>query len=90
MEQLDAIILESKISGNTPKWYEKMENKLSLLRQKRFSKFASGINAIYFPNRGKYNFTNCDNLADKELPDCIKKSYQLLQKKIKLDKIELK
>ena len=90
IDELDAIILESKISGKTPQWYGKMENKLSLLRQRRFSKYVSGINAIYFPKRGKYNFSNGDSFANKDLPECIVESHQLLQKKLNLEKIELK
>ena len=54
---LDAMILESKVMGKTPKWYKKMVNKLSLLKQVRFSKFATGLNSVYFPNRGNIIFS---------------------------------
>ncbi|MCF7912366.1 MAG: polyphosphate polymerase domain-containing protein [Candidatus Cloacimonetes bacterium] len=80
---LDAVILESKISGKSPKWHKKMVNKLSLLRQDRFSKFATGINSLYFPQRGKYNF-NADNEADYPMPDNLLKSIELINKVIKI------
>jgi len=55
-KKLSAIILESKISGKVPNWYHTEENKLALLPQKRFSKYATGINSVFFPDRGLYNF----------------------------------
>jgi SPX domain protein involved in polyphosphate accumulation len=48
-KKLKAIVLESKISGKIPKWYKAEESKLALLPQKRFSKYTTGINSIYFP-----------------------------------------
>ncbi len=81
---LDALVLESKIMGKTPKWYKKMANKLSLLRQKRFSKFSTGINSIYFPSRGKYNF-EIENEERKEIPQKIIDSFELIKKYLKLE-----
>lgn len=81
---LDAIILESKISGKSPKWFKKMVNQLSLLRQDRFSKFSTGINSLYFPERGKYNFYGDTNCQD-EIPPRILESMDLIKKVIKID-----
>jgi SPX domain protein involved in polyphosphate accumulation len=81
---LDAVILESKISGKTPKWHKKMVNKLSLLKQNRFSKFATGINSVYFPNRGKYNFYDDTEDGLSEVPEPISTSFELLQKPLNL------
>jgi len=84
---LDAMVLESKIMGKTPKWYKKMANKLSLLKQKRFSKYAAGMNSIYYPSRGKYNFED-DIPKVPEPPQKIIDSYELMKKYMKLsDKI---
>jgi len=85
---LDAVILESKISGKSPKWHKKMVNKLSLLKQMRFSKFATGMNSLYFPQRGKYNF-NADSEADYPMPENLVKAVELIKKVIKIDE-ELK
>jgi len=84
-ETLDAIVLESKIMGKSPKWHKKMVNQLSLLRQQRFSKFATGINSIYFPGRGKYNFYNDDDMSNPEIPQKIKDSFELLKTALKLE-----
>lgn len=89
-ETLDAVVLESKIMGKTPKWYKLMVNRLSLLRQQRFSKYATGINSIYFPKRGKYNFYNDDNLADKEIHPKIKDSFALLKSAFKVEDNQVK
>ena len=83
-ETLDAIVFESKIMNKSPKWYKKMVKRLSLLRQQRFSKFASGINALYFPDRGKYNFLDDEGLAKSDIPEIIKESFELLKKALKL------
>lgn len=80
---LDAVILESKIMGKTPKWYKKMMNKLSLLRQGRFSKYATGMNSIYYPSRGKYNFEN-EGFDNKEIPQKIIDSFELMKTYLKL------
>jgi SPX domain protein involved in polyphosphate accumulation len=84
LETLDAIVLESKIAGKTPKWHKKMVNRLSLLRQQRFSKFATGINSIYFPKRGKYNFYNDGDIDDTQIPQRIKDSFELLKPALKM------
>jgi len=84
-ETLDAVVLESKIMGNTPKWHKKMVNSLSLLRQQRFSKFATGINSIYFPFRGKYNFHDDDKLAERDIPEQITASFELLKPVLKME-----
>ncbi len=81
---LDAVVLESKVMGKTPKWHKKMVNKLSLLRQKRFSKFSTGINSIYYPARGKYNF-EIDEKMKTEIPQKILDSFELMKKYLKLD-----
>jgi SPX domain protein involved in polyphosphate accumulation len=83
-EHLDAVILESKIMGKTPKWHKKLVNRLSLLRQDRFSKYATGINALYFPARGKYNFTD-ENIGACEMPEVIQQSYELMKDYLKLE-----
>lgn len=83
---LDAVILESKIMGKTPKWHKKVVNKLSLLRQNRFSKYATGINALYFPGRGKYNFTD-ENIGACEMPEAIQQSYELMKDYLKLESL---
>jgi SPX domain protein involved in polyphosphate accumulation len=80
---LDAVILESKISGKSPKWHKKMVNKLSLLKQMRFSKFATGMNSLYFPQRGKYNFI-ADREEDYPMPDNLVKSVELINTVIKI------
>ncbi|MFO7659797.1 MAG: VTC domain-containing protein [Candidatus Cloacimonadaceae bacterium] len=84
IETLDAIVLESKIMGKTPKWHKKMVNQLSLLRQQRFSKYATGINSIYFIERGKYNFSN-DESDTPEIPQRVKDSFEILKTALKLD-----
>ncbi|MBC8384035.1 MAG: VTC domain-containing protein [Candidatus Cloacimonetes bacterium] len=84
-ETLDATVLESKIMGKSPKWHKKMVNLLSLLRQNRFSKFSTGINSIYFPERGKYNFNVDDQFLRPEIPNKIIQSFELLKKTFKLD-----
>lgn len=84
-ETLDAIVMESKIMGKTPRWHKKMVNQLSLLRQQRFSKFATGINSIYFPERGKYNFYNDGDMSNPEIPQKIKDSFELLKTALKLE-----
>ena len=75
---LDAMILESKVMGKTPKWYKKMVNRLSLLKQVRFSKFATGLNSVYFPNRGKYNFFDDFDDSTNEIPEAIINSFEVL------------
>lgn len=84
-ETLDATVLESKIMGKSPKWHKKMVNLLSLLRQSRFSKFATGMNSIYFPDRGKYNFLVDEKFNQPEIPERITQSFQVLKKAFKLD-----
>lgn len=81
---LDALVLESKIMGKTPKWYKKMANELSLLRQKRFSKFTTGINSLYYPARGKYNFELEENIKE-EIPQKVLDSFELMKKYLKLE-----
>ncbi|MDO9576921.1 MAG: VTC domain-containing protein [Candidatus Cloacimonadales bacterium] len=83
-ETLDATVLESKIMGKSPKWHKKMVNLLSLLRQSRFSKFSTGINSIYFPERGKYNFNVDNQFLRPEIPDKIVQSFDLLKKALKM------
>lgn len=85
IETLDATVLESKIMGKSPKWHKKMVNLLSLLRQNRFSKFATGLNSIYFPDRGKYNFLNDDRFDHPEIPEKIWQSFELIKKSFKLE-----
>lgn len=84
-ETLDAVVLESKIMGKTPKWHKKMVNQLSLLKQQRFSKFATGMNSLYFPERGKYNFFNDDENKVPEVPQQIIDSFEILKTALKLD-----
>jgi SPX domain protein involved in polyphosphate accumulation len=81
---LDATVLESKIMGKSPKWHKKMVNRLSLLRQRRFSKFATGLNSIYFPDRGKYNFYSDEEFDRTETPDRILEAFEVLRKAFKL------
>lgn len=81
---LDAMVLESKVMGKTPKWHKKMVNKLSLLKQARFSKFATGLNSAYFPNRGKYNFFDDFDDTTNEIPEAILKSFDMLIKPLQL------
>jgi len=78
-------MLESKIKGKIPVWNKKMVNKLSLLRQRRFSKYATGINSIYFPERGKYNFDLDESTIIEKIPACIDESFELLNKTFKID-----
>ncbi len=76
---LNAIVFESKLKKDAPNWYQNLENKLSLLPQKRFSKYATGINSVYFPARGIYNFYT--NFAENRIvPEKIEKSLILLKK----------
>jgi len=84
-ETLDAIVLESKIMGKSPKWHKKMVNQLSLLYQQRFSKYATGINSIYFPERGKYNFSTDEEGDCPQIPDRIIDSFKMLKTILKLD-----
>jgi len=78
---LNAIVFESKLKKDAPSWYQNLENKLSLLPQKRFSKYATGINSVYFPARGIYNFYT--NYAETRIvPKNIEKSLILLKKAI--------
>jgi SPX domain protein involved in polyphosphate accumulation len=84
-ESLDAIVLESKIMGKSPKWHKKLVNQLSLLRQQRFSKFATGINSLYFPKRGKYYFFNDEETAVNDMPQPITESFELLKTALKLE-----
>jgi SPX domain protein involved in polyphosphate accumulation len=81
---LDAVVLESKIMGKTPKWHKNMVSLLSLLRQQRFSKYATGINSIYFPERGKYYFFGEKEQAIPEMPQKITASFELLKTALKL------
>jgi len=85
---LDAVVLESKVMGKTPKWHKKMVNRLSLLRQRRFSKFSTGINSIYYPARGKYNF-EIDEETETETPLKILESFELMKKYLKLGESNL-
>jgi SPX domain protein involved in polyphosphate accumulation len=84
-ETLDAIILESKIMGKCPKWHKKMVNQLSLLYQQRFSKYITGINSLYFPERGKYNFSCDEDMDCPVIPDRIIESFKMLKTILKLD-----
>ena len=84
-DKLDALVLESKIKGKIPAWNKKMVNRLSLIRQKRFSKYATGINSIYFPERGKYNFDMDKKIIIEKIPDCINESLDLLSRTFKID-----
>jgi SPX domain protein involved in polyphosphate accumulation len=84
-ETLDAFVLESKIMGKSPQWHKKMVNLLSLLRQQRFSKFATGVNSLYYPERGKYFFYNDDDATTPEMPQRIKDSYELLKTALRLE-----
>ena len=83
--KLKAIVLESKISGKVPKWYKAEENKLALLPQRRFSKYATGINSIFFPDRGMYNFYT--NFAEtKIMGEQIYNSLKLIEQSLNLKK----
>ena len=86
-KQLRIIVFESKIMGKKAKWVKKMENKLSLLPQKRFSKYATGINSVYFPERGTYNFYTNFAEIDK-IPKSIAKSLQLIKEHFKFSDID--
>lgn len=86
-ESLNIMILEAKIVGKTPKWHKKMINKLSLMKQSRFSKYATGINSLYFPSRGKYNFYD-DNENCTSRPENIQKSIDILKKLFKIEDSE--
>ena len=84
-KKLKAIVLESKISGKIPKWYKAEESKLALLPQKRFSKYTTGINSIYFPDRGVYNFYT--NYAETEvMGEKTYNSLKLIEQLLKLKK----
>ena len=84
-KKLKIIVLELKINGKVPKWYKAEENKLALLPQNRFSKYATGINSIYFPARGLYNFyTNFSET--KIMGENINKSLKLIEQTLKLKK----
>jgi len=85
VETLDAIVLESKIMGKSPKWHKKMVNQLSLLYQQRFSKYATGINSLYFPERGKYNFSCEEDMECTIIPERIIESFKMLKTILKLD-----
>jgi len=84
LDNLDAIILESKIMGTTPKWHKKLVNRLSLLQQQRFSKYATGMNSMYYPSRGKYNFS-AEGIEQTEMPESIRQSFELLCSRLKLE-----
>lgn len=87
-KKLSIIVFESKIVGKKSKWYKKMENNLSLLPQKRFSKYATGINSVYFPARGSYNFST--NFVEiEQIPKNIEKSLQLIKECFKFNEISL-
>jgi hypothetical protein len=84
-KKLKIIVLELKINGKIPKWYKAEENKLALLPQNRFSKYATGINSIYFPNRGLYNFYT--NFAEtKIMGENIYNSLILIEQTLKFKK----
>lgn len=83
-KDLSVLVFESKIVGKRPKWYKKLEDRLSLLPQKRFSKFATGINSTYFPTRGTYNFyTNFAEIRKK--PKIIRRSLKLINSTFELE-----
>lgn len=88
-ETLDALVLESKIMGKTPKWHKKLVNQLSLLRQQRFSKYATGINSIYFPQRGKYNFTLEEEELNTDIPKKIVDSFEMLKSYLNMSESSL-
>ncbi|MBC8384000.1 MAG: polyphosphate polymerase domain-containing protein [Candidatus Cloacimonetes bacterium] len=83
--KLDALVLESKIKGKNPGWNKKMVNRLSLIPQRRFSKFATGMNSIYFPGRGKYNFETDGKTIVEEVPKNIDESLGILTKAFKIE-----
>jgi SPX domain protein involved in polyphosphate accumulation len=83
--KLHAIVCETKIHGEPPEWYYTLVNELSLLQQKRFSKYATGINSVYFPARGTYNFYT--NFAEsKTISDRMGKNLEFLKKAFDLEK----
>lgn len=85
--KLRILVFESKILGRRPKWYKKLEDRLSLLPQKRFSKFATGINSTYYPARGTYNFyTNFAEIKKKQA--MVMKSLELINSTLKLETAE--
>jgi hypothetical protein len=57
---------------------------LSLLKQQRFSKFATGINSLYFPKRGKYYFYHDDSSTGGEMSSRIVESCELLKTALRL------
>ena len=80
-KSLSPVVFESKIGENCPQWYKELENTLSLLPQKRFSKYATGINTTYFPLRGIYNFYT--NFAEtRVVSEKIEKSLILIKDKM--------
>jgi SPX domain protein involved in polyphosphate accumulation len=84
MNKLHAIVCETKIQGEPPEWYYNLVNELSLLQQKRFSKYATGINSVYFPARGTYNFYT--NFAEsKTISDRMTKNLEYLKKAFDLE-----
>ncbi len=83
IQTLDALVIESKIAGKTPKWLKQMIDSLSLLRQQRFSKYITGVNALYFPKRGKYNFTGSNE--ELEIPEQVVKSLEIIKKALNLN-----
>ncbi len=84
-KKLKIIVLELKINGKIPKWYKAEENKLALLPQNRFSKYATGINSIYFPARGLYNFYT--NFAEtKIMNENIYRTLELIEQTLMLKK----
>lgn len=79
IKKLKAIVCETKIQGESPQWYTDLVNTLSLLPQKRFSKYATGINSVYFPERGTYNFYT--NYAEaKIISEEMKKNITYIKK----------
>jgi len=65
----------------------RMVNELSLLPQNRFSKYATGINALYFPSRGIYNFSTNYSEA-KQMPENMKQSLEIIKRAIDLNRME--
>ncbi len=81
IKKLKAIVCETKIQGEQPQWYTDLVNTLSLLPQKRFSKYATGINSVYFPARGTYNFYT--NYAEaKIISEKMKKNINYIKKNL--------
>ena len=84
-KNLHVIVCETKILGNPPIWYFELVNELSLLPQQRFSKYATGINTIYFPERGTYNFYS--NFAEeKKISTEMRNSLDQIKKILQINK----